>query len=58
MNVLTPIQGATMGNLYAWSGIVGVDWDGLRNLAKWGWSVCDKGGTVPNSGELDLGMDW
>ena len=45
------------GNLDAWSGMVGVDWGGLRSLAEWGWSTCNNGGTVLKSGDLALGMD-
>jgi len=29
-----------------WSGMVRVDWGGLRNLAEWGWSTCDKEGQL------------
>ena len=55
--VLAPIHDVMKGNLDAWLGMVGVDWGGLRNLAEWGWSTCDKGGTVLKSEDLALGMD-
>ena len=57
MTVMAPIQDAMKGNLDAWSGMVRVDWGGLRNLAEWGWSKCDEGGTVLKSGEIALAMD-
>jgi len=57
MTVLAPIQDVTKVNLDAWSGIVGVDWGGLRNLEEWGWSECNRGGTALKSGDLALGMD-
>jgi len=56
-NVLAPIQDAMKGNLDTWSGMIRVDWGSLRNLAKWGWSTCNEGGTVPKSGDLALGTD-
>jgi len=40
------------------SGMVGHDQGGLRNLAEWGWSICNKGRTVPKSGDLALGTDF
>jgi len=55
--VLAQIHDVTKESLGIWSGMVGHDWGGLRNLAEWGWSICNKGGTVPKSGDLALGMD-
>ena len=45
------------GSLGIWSSVVGHDWGGLKNLAEWGKSICDKGGIVLKSGDLALGTD-
>src|SRR5882724_2311718 len=50
----TPIHNAMKET---WLGMVRVDQGGLRNLAEWVWSACNKGGTVPKSEDLALGTD-
>ena len=56
--VLVPIHDAMKESLGIWSGMVGHDRGGLRNLAEWGWSICIEGGTVLKSGDLALGTEY